>query len=322
MTDGRVAFLVGRMNPPTPGHIELIHSLLEYADKHDATPLAYVTLSSNLSKMTAKQKKMPIVGLAKSKGDASDERPFVKHKSYENPLEPIMKKKLIQLMLLNKFGVPMEESAEVVRIDQACNGIYRAMSCVREIQPDPSKITFVMGKETDEAERAEREKLCLTKSDGSTVAQTDDGKLVECHFLERAEGEGLGVSGISGSKVRLLAADGDLEKLMEVYDGYLTREQVEELMLMVRAGLNMKIEELSEDSPSPVIGSRRPSSGIVSSRPESAPSTRRRRMAGRRNRRDTHRRGSRRLKRTRTRRRHRRTIKKRRNASTRRHVRV
>ena len=94
-----------------------------------------------------------------------------------------------------------------------------------------------MGKELDDKEREEREKLCLNKSDGKVIEQDEYGGRVKCHFVERTRDEG--VSGLSGSKVRLLAANGDYGRLYEVYDGYLTRPQVDELVQMILAGLNL-----------------------------------------------------------------------------------
>ena len=131
MSDATIAFVVGRMNPPTPGHIKLIHDTITFAEEINATPLVYVTLSHNFTKMTKTQRSKSIVGLADKKDDETDLKPYVKHKSYENPLIPMMKKQLIQNMLFNKFGIPYEESDDVIRIDPECNGIFKAMQCVR-----------------------------------------------------------------------------------------------------------------------------------------------------------------------------------------------
>lgn len=239
-----VAFLVGRMNPPTPGHIELIHELIEYAKTINAIPLAYITLSYNVEKFSKAQKKKFIKGITNSKKDAKPDFPYVKHKIYENPLNSMMKKQIIQNMLYNKYGLTHAETDQIIRIDPRCNGIYKAFGCVRSIQSDPSKLHFVMGKELDADERASREKICLRKSSGEVVAQTEDGSLVNCHFLNRTEGEGL--SGLSGSKVRLLAAEGNYNKLYDVYNGYLTRQQVNELIKMIYIGLNFEKELIDE----------------------------------------------------------------------------
>ena len=67
--------------------------------------------------------------------------------------------------------------------------------------------------------------------------QTDDGSKINCHFLARTEDEG--ISGLSGSKVRLLAAENQLKKLYEVYYGYLSEEQVNGMVNLIHNGINM-----------------------------------------------------------------------------------
>lgn len=232
-----VTFLVGRMNPPTPGHIALIKEMLNFAKSIGAIPRAYITSTHNYAKMTAAQKKHPVYGLAKDKLDASVVIPYVKHKNYENPLTPEAKKYFIQVMLLNHLDMSFEESNPIVVADRECNGLFKAIGCVKQLQDDPDKIYFVMGKEIDPLERESRESFCINKSSGTVVAQDKYGTRLRCHFLERTEDEG--VSGLSGSKVRMLAADNDIKKLYEVYHGYLSEQQVDSLVREIRSGLNM-----------------------------------------------------------------------------------
>jgi len=232
-----VAFLVGRMNPPTPGHIALIKEMLSFARSIDAVPRAYITSTHNAAKMTAAQKKQPVYGLAKEKQDASSEVPYVKHKNYENPLTPEAKKYFIQTMLLNHLDMSFEESDPIVVVDTDCNGLFKAMGCAKKIQQDPDKVYFVMGRELDPGERESRESFCINKSSGTVIAQDEYGSKLRCHFLERTEDEG--VSGLSGSKVRLLAAENNLTKLYDVYNGYLSEQQVDSLVREIRSGLNM-----------------------------------------------------------------------------------
>jgi len=241
-----VAFLVGRMNPPTPGHIALIKEMLSYAQSIGAIPRAYITSTHNAAKMTATQKKQPIYGLAQEKEDASSDRPYVKHKNYENPLTPDAKKFFIQTMLLNHLDMPFEESDPIIVVNKECNGLFKAIGCVKQLQEDPDKIYFVMGRELDAGERESRESFCINKSSGSIIAQDEYGSKLRCHFLERTQDEG--VSGLSGSKVRLLSAENKLNKLYEVYNSYLNEQQVEALVREIRLGLNINdsTEQLQE----------------------------------------------------------------------------
>lgn len=232
-----VAFLVGRMNPPTPGHIALIKEMLTFAQSINAIPRAYITSTHNSAKMTAAQKKQPVYGLSKEKQDASPDMPYVKHKNYENPLTPEAKKYFIQTMLLNHLDISFEESDPIIVVDKECNGLFKAIGCAKQLQEEPDKIYFVMGRELDPGERESRESFCINKSSGTVIAQDEYGSKLRCHFLERTEDEG--VSGLSGSKVRLLAANNDLSKLYEVYNGYLSEQQVDSLVREIRSGLNM-----------------------------------------------------------------------------------
>jgi len=252
MGEQPVAFLVGRMNPPTPGHIELLYELITFARSIDAIPRAYITLSHNEKKMTKTQKRTDISGLAKEKIQSSTTKPYVKHSSYENPLVPATKKRFIQLMLYNKYGIEPEESEEIVVIQPACNGMYKAIGCVMKLQPDLNKVYFVMGRELDPEERIGREKLCINKSDESmtfipsettyessnTNIQQQSGEIkMRCHFLERTEDEG--ISGLSGSKIRLLAANRNYATIFNVYKGYLTEEEIASLIQDIQIGVKL-----------------------------------------------------------------------------------
>lgn len=289
MGEQPVAFLVGRMNPPTPGHIELLYELITFARSIDAIPRAYITLSHNEKKMTKTQKRTDIVGLAKEKIESSTTKPYVKHSSYENPLEPDTKKRFIQLMLYNKYGIVPEESEQIIVIEPACNGMYKAIGCVTKLQPDLNKVYFVMGRELDPEERIGREKLCINKSDESMTfipseitdndsktniqQQQQSGEFkVRCHFLERTEDEG--ISGLSGSKIRLLAANRNYATIFDVYNGYLTEEEIASLIQDIQKGVKLTpldsldtilasaetskpLSQKVPTSPSPIIGMKR-----------------------------------------------------------------
>jgi hypothetical protein len=247
-----VAFIVGRMNPPTPGHIDLIYELVKFAESIGARPYVFVTLSSNVAKMTVKQAKTPIHGLRKTNPKPSDPLfPYVKHPSYQNPLSPEVKLTLIKTMLLNKYGFDpavLEAVAnDMIQISGMCNGIYKALGCVHKLQPNPEQIYFVMGAETDPVEREQRERFCLNKSDGTTTVQTSDGSLVNCHFVQRTDDGSLlaldpaknSKSSLSGSKIRLLAVNNEYSELNDIYRTYLTEPEVLTLVEEIKKGVNL-----------------------------------------------------------------------------------
>ena len=253
-----VAFIVGRMNPPTPGHIDLIYELVKFAESIGARPYVFVTLSSNVAKMTVKQAKTPIHGLRKTNPKPSDPLfPYVKHPSYQNPLSPEVKLTLIKTMLLNKYGFDpavLEAVAnDMIQISGMCNGIYKALGCVHKLQPNPEQIYFVMGAETDPVEREQRERFCLNKSDGTTTVQTPDGSLVNCHFVQQTDDGSLlaldpaknSKSSLSGSKIRLLAVNHEYSELNDIYRTYLTEPEVLTLVEEIKKGVNLASAQMA-----------------------------------------------------------------------------
>ena len=248
-----VIFLVGRMNPPTPGHIYLIRTLIEKALELKAIPRAYITLTHNEEKIKKlKKKPEPIMYINKNPNTKNKTRAYVKHKNYENPLSPAEKEKFIKKMTINQGILSEEQANEVIVIDKYCNGIYNALKCAKieflkmnGIDLDDtmrndlnrlieSKLYFLMGEEEDPAEQAQRNKYC-DKSEYN----------VNCIFIEREKpkGEnGAEVKSMSGSKIRLLAAgqNPDYEKVIEFYNGFLNREDAKELIQAIRIGVDLK----------------------------------------------------------------------------------
>jgi hypothetical protein len=124
-------FLVGRMNPPTPGHIYLIRNLIEKAREHDAIPRAYITTTHNEEKRSIKQKINPINYINKNDTSKNKTRAYVKHKNYENPLSPEEKKEFVEKMVINQGILSEEEANEVIVIDKFCSGIFKALGCAK-----------------------------------------------------------------------------------------------------------------------------------------------------------------------------------------------
>lgn len=243
-------FLVGRMNPPTPGHIYLIRNLIEKALEFGAIPRAYITTTHNKEKLSKTQKINPINYINKNTNTKNKTRAYVKHKNYENPLSPEEKKEFVEKMVINQGILSEEEANEVIVIDKYCSGIFKALGCAKtdflkmngieiEMFSDEeryelnklieSKLYFLMGKEEDPKEQAQREKFC---------------EKVNCVFIEREKpkGEEGEMESMSASKIRLLAAgqNPDYEKLIDFYDGFLTRDEALVLIEAIRKGVNLK----------------------------------------------------------------------------------
>lgn len=207
-----VVFMVGRMNPPTPGHVEIAQRVLKIAEKKSAIPRIYLTRSQNNPNK--------LEGMVKYvTSDENDRLPkrsrdgtvkggpgpvFVKHKEVQNPLTPDQKKEfLIDMLVFKKkqedkddFDADDYKSRldDVVNINNDCvgRGPYSAFSCAAKLLQkgmeerrggeysthiDVSKLIYVMGGEVDPAEAENREKNCGCFIDEDDQVEKCLGKL-------------------------------------------------------------------------------------------------------------------------------------------------
>ena len=237
-----IVFVSGRMNPPTPGHIKLIMAADEEASKLGGMVKVYITQSVN------KQNIEEICGFdeeCKKRKKSEPKYVSVKHPRYQNPLSPELKKKYIETML-NKQSI--KTKIEVMN-DPKCNGVFQARLCALKIQPDPNKVFFVMGEELDDIENASRQTFC-EKEDNIEINNENPGmQKVHCIPITRTDSDD--ISGMSGSKIRNLAVQNNnesIQKLYDVYNGYLEPTDVDELIQKIQTGVNLKVV-MSDDSP-------------------------------------------------------------------------
>ena len=259
-----IIYLVGRMNPPTPGHLFLLRNLIDRGKELGAVPIAFITTSYNEKKFTKFQKTHPLnyinnVNNSKTKPKNRDlTRAYVKHKNYENPLSPEDKKLFLKKMAINKGILTDEQADEVIVIDNSCSGLFKAVTCainkflqVNGISIDfndfdtesrntiynliKSKLYFLMGNEEDPKEQEGRRRFCDP---------------INCIFIEREKPKGeTGDKSMSGSKIRLLAACEDRcheydQKIVDFYSGFLNELDAITLARKIRRGVNLKNEYL------------------------------------------------------------------------------
>ena len=235
-----IFFIVGRMNPPTPGHVKLIEGMInsanEYTDHTGISPhiRVFLTSTSNSEKLI---KTEMIDGLSpttktvkRNKTTTSRFTPYVKHKKYENPLTPGNKKDYLETMMKHRGLKLFDNYGDgIVSIDSECNGIYKVInSCVK---PNPlyGRKIFFMGLEIDPKERSSRGKWC------------DDE--IECKYIERTNDKDDIGSSISGSKVRLLASQNKFDELRKVYNEYnvyLEDDEIKKLISDINQGLQLR----------------------------------------------------------------------------------
>jgi len=271
MSDKPIVFVSGRMNPPTPGHMLILEKAIEEGNKMGAKIKIYLTSThNNLIGKYGKNNKYiepikPIKGFNQDNENKKNGYVDVKDKEYQNPLTPKQKKIFVNLMLKNKFSPNELKHVEIIvdHREKDCNGVLRARLCALAEQNDPNKVFFVMGRETVEKERNNRETYCGTTesiNDSKTLIGKKDIKpykqKVNCIFIERTEGDSENkFSNMSGSLIRRYAILGNMLELYDVYNGLLSEEQVNELVRLIKFGVNYqdsfqgKKRSLSSSSP-------------------------------------------------------------------------
>ena len=238
-SDNSVVFMVGRANPPTPGHIRIMKEVIRIAMEEGAIPRIYLSRSDNILKA-----KKNITHLTSDSKDCNLRKEpcfaYVKHKNYENPLNPRDKKEFVVDMLMHTMneenGIDREILNEIVQTDRNCNGTYKAFNCVKNIQPDLTKVIYVLGEEVDENERFQREKNCLHSA-------TNAEHKFQCRTLPR-EGNDPVIS-MSGSKVRLVVASKEsienpeeaFASFQDIYKDYLPEERILDLFNSIKKGI-------------------------------------------------------------------------------------
>ena len=296
MSDKPIVFVSGRMNPPTPGHMLILEKAIEEGNKMGAKIKIYLTSThNNLIGKYGKNNKYiepikPIKGFKEDNEGKKNGYVEVKHKEYQNPLTPEQKKDFVEFMLKNKFS-PDELKHVEIFIDHSekdCNGVLRARSCALAEQNDPNKVFFVMGRETVETERENREKYCGTteKSINDSKKLIGEKKIksyeqkVNCILIERTEGDSENkFSNMSGSLIRRYAILVNMSKLYEVYKGLLSEKQVNELVRLIKFGVNYQdsLSSSPEKSTSPKSPKTRRSSS--SSEKSTSPKTKKRSLS-------------------------------------------
>ena len=268
-----VVFMIGRMNPPTPGHVKLAEEVLDTAREKKGIPRIYLTQSVNppdigprihyvtndpIHKLSSKNKRS-------ADGTFTLKTPlYVKHPKAQNPLDVDLKKRfLIDMLVHRKLGSEEEKQAfrhdldKIVVTNCARRGPISAMWCAameqlnwpsqEDYDPnniDPSKLIYVMGGEVNPHEAANREKNCANIDNGP--ANWEERRLT-CKIIQRTNDdsspEEVNLESMSGSKVRLLVGckQQDREQARatfdQVYANYLSDQQKNDLYNAIQNGL-------------------------------------------------------------------------------------
>ena len=254
-----VMMIIGRMNPPTTGHLDLcMHllqqvklyalgreedSLYESAARANIVPRIFLTNTTNeitiskLKSVKTKSKYDTVVGLVK--GDSVEANIFnVKDPNLANPLIPMDKKEVLIQMLMSKLkdlNCTRDQLNEWIVTGEDCSqSLFSATQCaVSMTGGDGRKVILYMGKDdTEQGGMGGRRNFCISnKAVSSSIIP------VQCEEITRT---GIGLTGsMSRSNIRLLIADEKYDEVREVYEGVLEEHQINALIQNVRAGLRM-----------------------------------------------------------------------------------
>jgi hypothetical protein len=253
-----VMMIVGRMNPPTPGHLDLCmyllqqvkqyalgsdtESLNESATRANILPRIFLTNTTNEAKFSKLSKSLQskyanVVRLVDGKPD--EEYTFnVKDKNLENPLMPEDKKQVLIQMLMSKskeypyWNWTEEQLKEWIVTGEDCSqSLFTATQCaISKTGGDGRKVILYMGKDAEQ-DMDRRRSFCISNEVSSSVIP------VQCKEIERT---GSGPTGsMSGSKIRLLISSEQYDQVREIYQGLLEEHDIRALIQNVRRGLRM-----------------------------------------------------------------------------------
>lgn len=257
-----VMMIVGRMNPPTPGHLDLCMHLLQQVNRYalgsekeslyesavraNIIPRIFLTNTTNentiskLKSAKAKSKYDTVVGLVK--GTSVEANIFnVKDPNLANPLMPKNKKEVLIQMLMSKlkdhpfWNWTEDQLNEWIVTGEDCSqSLFSATQCAASMTGrDGRKVILYMGKDdTEQGGMGSRRTFCI-----SNEAVSSSIIPVQCEEITRT---GSGLTGsMSGSNIRLLIADGKYDQVRDVYQGLLEEHQIHALIQNVRSGLRM-----------------------------------------------------------------------------------
>lgn len=226
-------FMVGRMNPPTPGHLEMVNLMANVAAKEGATANVYLSSSYNYkpkSKKVKGEKRFIGVNLPDITSESFpviDGKMNVKLTKYQNPLFPEQKQYFLQKMIKNlsehAYDVPKYSNIYTsnIIVNKDANGTIPSIMYVNSLLTEGriANSGYFFGLEEDAKERSSREAACLEVYDIDSTGELigtprfitetkTDRNIDSCYTIPRFESKRISYlkdNKLSGSKVRQIA---------------------------------------------------------------------------------------------------------------------
>ena len=267
----QVMFIVGRMNPPTPGHIrglcipfllkvrEMAITKLGLSDDNDTSleillhdaaivPRIYITLTTNAGRISKLKTKVGLYqnGAVKGLVDDNDnaDKPngifYVKDTNLENPLDPSDKKWYVTTMLFNELKTDydwlydMRDDDLSAYLDEivVCQTDGDASECSASLF-SAMKCALKLSNSDD------NNNLTIFMGEEEVEERADICRRIHCVPITRTEGSSSGDKKMSGSLIRLYAAGENYDDLYSEYEGLLDGQDIDHLIYLIRKGLMM-----------------------------------------------------------------------------------
>jgi hypothetical protein len=252
-----------RMNPPTPGHLDLIKTMIDIAIKFDVEKIYVITSSSADGKnpllcssetVPTPKTKVDAAILATMKDSDLIYKSTILNEmitSYKEELissEPDITKKTqiqnLKIIVLCSAGRPFVFINNVINTDFIEKGISKI------------NLYFVVGRD-----RADFLDTIIDYYKSKSFINSVDGDILERQGMQALKTIGMGdrtiadidPSEYSASFVRKLVKENKKEDFEQVYGKYLNHEDIEKLYNSIKLGLQMKIPSKQEDENSKSI---------------------------------------------------------------------
>jgi hypothetical protein len=207
-------FAFGRFQPPTVGHAVLINAVADAAAAAGGDAYVFVSQSQNkYAKYTRAEKKL-VSNYQNNRTRNAARQAYRKTNQTENPL-PVERKIYYLKKMFPGTGVRFIDTAAT-----ETQTIYKAITALQEAGYE--SITLFRG--TDREGAFSREKMGSIGVNVATVERNESSKNI--------------IRGMSGTKMRQAAIDGDLATLRAgIKMGNITDKNVEDLMENIRRGI-------------------------------------------------------------------------------------
>ena len=269
-----VMFIVGRMNPPTPGHINglcipFLNSLRKKAIRvlgdevpvkknvrellitANIIPKIYLTLTNNdvkIAKLSVKQQAKYTPGIVRSltvtkptkATPLAEGKIYVKDENLQNPLEPDEKRKFVVKMLI-KAMLEEEEMTRDMGAKELVDYVEAMVVCGKDKTEYNCSVSLYTAINCARDLNSSRGKDYLTifmGSDEVDERKTICGKMVNCEGINRTFSKASGRK-MSGSLIRSYAASENYPAIYTEYRGLLEDEDIGELIYLLRKGMRM-----------------------------------------------------------------------------------